>query len=640
MSCLTFLCAASMTACAAIGLHAAPPASELDGRIQTLSRAGAPLVHTSVIGQSREGRPIHLIRLGAAAERNGPGPDDRPALLIIAGANGDHAVGTDVALGLVDQLVEQHAEALRTHTVYVVPRLNPDAAAVHERGGLRQSWSRTTTPDDADGDGRIDEDGPDDVNGDGVISMMRIKNPPPWLKAEWVVDGDEPRLMRAPKPEEGESAQYALLIESIDNDGDGKFAEDGPGGVALDKNFMHQWPEHTDGAGLYPLSEPESRSLVEWMLERRNIAAVLVYGPHDTLVKIPQAGKMDVTGQAPIGIENGDKAFYEKISEVFKDISKMKSAPEVDSAGAIHAWAYAQFSVPSFATPIWVRPDQLESAKKEGGAGDKKDAPADKPADAAADPAASLSAAEIQAMVAEWEAADDGRKAEMEANLRTMHPALQARIIAVAQGQPDPLAAKDSAPKKKGKADEQDVAWLKYSDEQRNGEGFIEWTEFDHPQLGAVEIGGFAPGFQMNPPAEELPRLIDEQTTFALELMSRLPRVTIEEPRVERVGPSVWRVTVEAVNDGYFPTMLAIAKKTRRVNGTMMQIDLPEDAILVGDKTQITRGIDGSGGRATAQWLIAARDGEAVDVIVRSPTIGERRLNVDLEMNRDGGDAR
>ena len=248
-----------------------------------------------------------------------------------------------------------------------------------------------------------------------------------------------------------------------------------------------------------------------------------------------------------------------------------------------------------------------------------------------------MSAAEIQAMVAEYEAADDARKAEMQAELRTLPPALQTRILAVAQGQPDPAATKEEAPKKKSKADENDLAWLKYSDESRDGEGFIEWTEFEHPQLGTVEIGGFAPGFKLNPPAEELDRLIDEQSRFAAEMMSRLPRVTVDEPRVERVGPGVWRVMLEAVNDGYFPTMLAISKKTRRVNGTMMQIDMPEDAILAGAKTQITRGLDGSGGRATARWLIAAADGEAVDVIVRSPTIGERRVTVDLIEHEDNG---
>lgn len=630
MKCMSCVWAASLSACAATSLTAAPTASELDRQVREMDRANRSLIETMTLGQSREGRPIHLIRLGAEGNR-GVGPDDRPALLIVAGANADHQVGTDVALGLAQSLVADHADLLETTTVYIVPRLNPDGAALHLEGdGPRRSFSRTTTPDDADGDGRIDEDGPADVNGDGMITMMRVKNPPSWMAATLVADADEPRLMRAPKPKEGEIAEFALLVESRDADGDGAFGEDGLGGVELDMNFMHQWPEHADGAGDYPLSAPEALALAQWMLDRPNIAATLVFGPHDTLVKIPDAGKMDITGEAPVGIENGDKAIYEKISEVFKEITGMKAAPSADSKGAFHAWAYAQYGVPSFSTPVWVRPDQLESEKKEGGDDATPEAaPTNRSGGDNGDAGGAPTTAEIQAIVAEFQAADEARQREMMAQARSMDPDTRRRVMAVAQGQPDPGPAGGGA-SKKSKADENDIAWLKYSDDERGGEGFIEWTAFDHPQLGAVEIGGFIPGFKLTPPDGDVERLVQEQTAFTIELMNRLPRLSVGQPTVESVGPGVWRVSIEATNSGYFPTMLAIATKVRRVPGTTMLPDIDDDRILAGDKMQQQRGVAGSGGTARAEWLLTGATGDTFDIIVRSPMIGETRVAVTL----------
>jgi hypothetical protein len=364
------------------------------------------------------------------------------------------------------------------------------------------------------------------------------------------------------------------------------------------------------------------------MLDRSNINAVLVFGPHDTLVKIPPSGKMDVTGEAPVGIVKDDKPFYEKISKAFKEITKMKSAPTTDNAGSLQAWAYAQYGKPSFSTPVWVRPDQIEKEKKDGessGGGESKSSSSEPSGDGEKK---GMTTADIQALVSEFQSADDAQRGALMSKFRSMSPDVRRRVRAVMQGQPDP-GGKGGA-KKGGKTDENDVKWLKYSDEDRDGAGFIEWKKFEHPQLGAVEIGGFVPGFKITPPADEMPRLIDEQSRFALDLMGRLPRVSIADPVVEEVDAGVWRVRLEVVNTGYFPTMLSIAKTVRLTNGVTMKLDLPDGAILAGDTQQITRGIDGSGGRASAQWVIAGEAGSAVDVIVRSPAMGERHISVKL----------
>ena len=65
--------------------------------------------------------------------------------------------------------------------------------------------------------------------------------------------------------------------------------------------------------------------------------------------------------------------------------------------------------------------------------------------------------------------------------------------------------------------------WLKYSDELCDGRGFIEWTEYDHPTLGKVEIGGLAPYFTTTPPSDTLGEIADKQIEFLVQLSDWLP---------------------------------------------------------------------------------------------------------------------
>ncbi|MCW5776467.1 MAG: hypothetical protein KIS87_08525 [Phycisphaeraceae bacterium] len=558
------------------------------------------LVEVSSIGKSRSGRTLQLLRLGhPEPDSLGRTPDQRPALLIVAGLDGRHEVGPRVARSLVDRLVTKHADLLRERTVYIIPDLNPDNAAFFARAGTPKSdFGRTIVEYDADRDGRVNEDPANDLNGDGLITMMRIKHPSPatGLTADLIPDPDDPRIMRKPEAAKGEAPTHAVLIEGLDADGDGRFNEDGPhgsagGGVDLNMNFPALWPEHTDGAGPYSLSEPEGLALVRWMLTRDNIVCVLVFGPHDNLLNIPEAGRNAPDGREPLGIESDDKAYYEEIARVFKDATGMTGAPKgPDSAGSFHQWAYAHFGVYAFTTPVWVRPDLVKPKEADKPADAKDDAeqpaaddaPAESPADAIR---REFQAAGAPQFVIDFMVATPAERAEMMASAQDRPPEeqrermmaimalpeeLRARVMAVAQGQeaqpsapartggrPQGGRAAQGAPGAQAAAsrarDSDDAKWLKYSDEQRNREGFIDWQPFDHPQLGPVEIGGFVPGFRTNPPESEWTRLADEQTAFAATLLGKLPDLTIDIHAVERLSTGLWRITVRGTNTGYFP---------------------------------------------------------------------------------------
>ena len=82
--------------------------------------------------------------------------------------------------------------------------------------------------------------------------------------------------MRIADPAKGERRGWRLLPEGVDDDEDGRWNEDPPGGVDIGVNFPRDYSWFGDGAGDHPVSAPESRALAELLASRDDIAAVVV----------------------------------------------------------------------------------------------------------------------------------------------------------------------------------------------------------------------------------------------------------------------------------------------------------------------------------------------------------------------------
>ncbi|MEZ6234686.1 MAG: M14 family zinc carboxypeptidase [Phycisphaerales bacterium] len=663
------------------------------------------------IGSSASGQPITVLTLGEArVDRLGRTMDERPAILIVAGLQGHHRVGVDVAQGVAERIAAEHADLLTTRTVYIIPNANPDGAAwLTGVGGLRVESGRVPASRDADGDGRVDEDGPDDLNGDGLITQMRVRLPDArWgLTANLVPDPDEPRLMRAAKPIEGESGQWAVLTEGIDNDGDGRFNEDGggalTGGIDLGMNFPTHYPEHQDGAGRYPLESAEALALVRWMQAHSNIQAVIVYDPHDNLVTVPAAGQFGPEGRVPRGVEEGDRAYYQHISDAFKEITRMTGAPTGSTAGSFASWAYADFGVPTFSTPVWVRPDQVRAEGEEAedaGGQDDGGAEADREGERQALIAEGFPAhladfllatvEQRRVMMEEMAARPAAEHERMMAEVMALPPALRERVMRAAQEVPDvPFLGQEQdlhdhdhdhrggtrAPVSMGAdggvgletirqpagrrpggraggsgsgggagrgpaggaGETDDHKWLAFSDQHRNGEGFVEWTEVEHPQFGTVEVGGFVPGFRFNPSPEVTERLADEQAAFVAALLPMLPDAVLDPVDQEQIAPGLWRVRASVHNPGFLPTHSAIALKARRVIPIVVQISVEPERVLDGARVERFDSIEGSNAVRRAEWLIRGERGDEVTVEMRSDSFGVQRETIRLGTINLGG---
>ncbi len=673
---LTFILGVS---CVSTCWAADPP---YQARLTQLAGANTGIVEVKTIGNSRQGHPIQVVWLGDKG--------DLPTYILVAGIDGRHKVGVETAIGVAEKLAADHKDLLKTVRIAIIPCLNPDNYMWQlDAGHPKTDFGRTFAPHDADHDARVNEDSAEDLNGDGVISLMRIKNPAPGseFKAEFCIDPDNTKLLKKPDATKGQRADYALLTEGTDNDGDGKFNEDGIGGIGggtdLNMNFPYRWPEFSDGAGPYPLSEPESLAFAQWMLTQNNVVAVIAYAPGDTFLNTPQAGRFDASGSLTLGIEDGDKAAYDEVSKLFKDTTKMTGAPGMELAGSLTGWVYANEGALSFSTPVWVRPDLVkkDEPKKE----EAKPADAEKKEGEAkeADPT-NPSPDDIRARIRAFQDASPAEREKMMAEFGNLPPEVQARFRAAAGGPPPaaqpaaPAAGQPATPgagggrggrppggppgggggrrgaggggrggpggggagapapaeDKKAEPDSDDPKWLKYdADQVKAGatSGFLDWKPFKHPTLGDVEVGGFIPGFKLNPPDSELPRLAEEQTKFIAALAAKAPKITTQPPVVEHVGPGIWRISIRAVNDGAMASMPQVNTKARHGLPTLLSIDLPMDKLISGEKFVRSWVIPGNGGQMEAEWLISADDGSSVNVNFQ-PSVGAKStIKIDLK---------
>lgn len=568
-----------------------PFATEID----ELHQADGAAVKRLSLGVSDEGRPIDILRIAVPSEVD---PATRPALLLATGIDGQHEVGVDVALRVARTLLGERPDLLERVTLFVLPGLAVDTLAFHRSGEApRQDGGATFTPNDADHDGRVDEDGPLDLNGDGVITFMRVANPPAGsgLRRTHVVSEDDPRLM-VPAPKD-KAATHAVLPEGRDQDGDGRIAEDGRGGTALDRNFPARWPEWQPDAGSTQLSESATRRLVDWMLKRQNLVAVLVYGPHDTLAKLPPVDKKDESGRLPLGILAGDKTVYDELGKLYREITGVKGAVDVDDRGSFHHWAHTHLGLLSLSTPLWVRPDLVKAPAKS-----KDDTPS--PAEEGSEEDESEPPGENE----------EKPKGEPKKKARKGEASWLDLVDELAAAGVDELAAAG--------ADEQAAAGAEPP--------FLAWTRYEHPELGTVEIGGFRPGFRVNPPADRVDELAAQQLRFVTELLERLPALRAEVRVAPTADTQVWRLTLRVTNDGKLPSRLAIADLVRRLPPLLARLDVPEERVLAGPAVARLDRLAPAASTETS-WLVLGEPGSTVDVRVDSAELGSQRLEITLE---------
>ena len=192
---------------------------------------------------------------------------------------------------------------------------------------------------------------------------------------------------------------------------------------------------------------------------------------------------------------------------------------------------------------------------------------------------------------------------------------------------------------------EQELAVLRWADEHHPGEVYGPWRPFTHPQLGAVEIGGWDHllGWN-NPPAALAAGEVQAHARFAVHQALGSPRLELLLADAVPLGHGLWRVRAGVANTGWLPTdVTAWARRHHLVLPVVAEVALPDGAEVVGGSARLelgqlegamaarfAGGNDGTPDRALASWLVRAPGGGTVTVHAHHPRAGTAATTVEL----------
>ncbi len=320
--------------------------------VHRLQKAYPKFVKIKVMGKSTEGRDIWMIIV------NNPSTGDelsKPAMYVEGNIHGNEIQGGETCLYLVDYLLSNYEKLPKIKKLvdrvvfYVVPVLNVDGRYhfFHDPSDPDQFRGMPVKRDD-DGDGLADEDPEEDLDGDGNIVLMVKK----MKGGHYVFDKEDPRILRPAR--EDEIGEYEIIgSEGIDNDGDGRFNEDGYGYQDPNRSFGFNWqpPYVQFGAGKYPFDLPETRAVAEFLRTHPNIAGFqdfhnfggwILRGPGapDTRYNPEDVKVYDYLGKTG-----------EKILPGYKYVVSWKGL--YTTYGASDDFAYGTFGIFSFTNEEW-----------------------------------------------------------------------------------------------------------------------------------------------------------------------------------------------------------------------------------------------------------------------------------------------
>ena len=330
-------------------------------RINALAKNYAQLVKLKSITKTAGDKDIWMLTIGTG------NTETKPAIAIVGGVEGNHLLGTELAIGFAENLLQASntdsiKNLLNKTTFYVFPNMSPDAMEQHF-GKLKFERQGNATQTDDDRDGKINEDGYDDLDGNGKITWMRIESP----IGEYKTHPDDKRVLVKADVSKGEKGNYLLFSEGTDNDKDGKFNEDPEGGVWFNKNFSFRHPSFTQGSGEIAVSENETRAIADNLYQLFNVFAVISFSSNNNLsTPIPYVAA-NTSQRIITGPLEPDAKTNAMVSDLYNKVTNMKDAPKVTATGGdFFSWAYFHYVRNSFSTPGWFVPkSKPDTTKKE-----------------------------------------------------------------------------------------------------------------------------------------------------------------------------------------------------------------------------------------------------------------------------------
>ena len=530
------------------------------------------------IGKSYQGRDLWLITITDFKTGN---PEDKPAIWIDGGVDSDEVISTEAALGLVHRLLTSNDKDIdnlrKTRVFYILPNLIPDGSELHHHTVLRPRDS-TLKPWDDDNDGKFDEDPPEDLDGDNMALQMRVEDP----SGDWVKDEKDDRLLRRRKPDDP-GPYYERYSEGIDNDGDGDYNEDWPGGIDPNRNYPGNWSVKQRGAGAFPGSENELRSALDFIYDHPNISASQsLHSTGGVILRPPSVPEMK--------LPNADLSLYIALSERGLNITRYGLATSV------YQWNWPRGSKNSGKGQL----RRLENGTIKGM----------DPFDGGGNHYGHL---DHEDAYAAYGGALDG---------------LYELFGVLAFANEIYRFGEDLDNDGRVSQSEQ----LKYDDEQMDSKVFKAWTPFDHPQLGKVEIGGWKKFGQNNPLPPYLEDEIERNVEFMLMQARALPLLSISDVKQEYLGKNIYRLTTTILNSGFQPTELAIRFVNNKSVPVRSYLSVSNKVMVLDDEKEKEIDKINGNGKEEVSWLVHGSKGSKVTINVYHPKGG--RTSKEIKLSR------
>jgi len=580
--------------------------SEIHQQLLDIQQANRNVSGLHLIGHSFSGQPVHLIEIGpeTTAEKK-----SIPAVFVAANFEGINPLASEAAIYLIKDLLK-NPDKYENLTWYILPVGNPEGAS-HFFSSPKMVNSRNLRPYNDDMDDQVDEDGNEDLNGDGFITKMRVKDP----SGTMIIDSTDARRMRSAKYADGEKGIYKVYSEGIDNDNDGKYNEDRKGGTNNGISFPHLFKYNGVESGKWAGQEDEVFGIMEFMIDHPQIALVMHYGSTNFCMQAPKGGRKGGTNLTSLRIPKNyvsmlnadankrytmaevkemvkavvppgmvvddsmiagmlglgpavnpltkDLTIYNNYSKEYKKFLKEKGYstdrldPKAAKDGSFELWAYYHLGLPSFSQDFWGVP-KLTPEKPDSTAKAKK-------------------------------------------------PEQQAKT-----GKP----GENTSGKKPGKIDAEKI-FLKYNDSLLNGEAFVKWAPYNHPQLGEVEIGGRVPFADFVPPPEEIEKAITAQVPWIYELTKGIPKLNLDAKKIKDIGDGIYKLEVWITNAGKYHFPLAMGSKNK--------VPAPAVITLKADGLEFLQGKDRTpiasieaGKKQKFSWLLRSKNTEEIELSIRA----------------------
>lgn len=322
--------------------------------VETFKEKYPNLLDVEVICETPEKRNMYALTI---TNKNTGKAFEKPAFHMDGNTHAGEVTGSMACLHFVDVLLTNYGvdetitKLLDVFTIYVVPRISPDGAEAYL--STPYSYRSVNRVHNAKKGGVTTED----LDGDDVIRMMRI----PSKYGAWKKDPEKENSMTLRKPDDFEGEFYDIYPEgNFENyDGDENLkAKESDWQLDFNRNFPFGWfPEHRQyGAGKYPLSNPETKALADWIIDHPNIGMVSTNHTSGGIFLYPPGTKS--SSKAP----SFDMKVFKEVGKLCKeelgyDIINIFDAfitdQEVFDSGAFDDWCYETQGLVAFTIELW-----------------------------------------------------------------------------------------------------------------------------------------------------------------------------------------------------------------------------------------------------------------------------------------------